>query len=89
MWTDLRGEVEAMFRELVVYVPVEAGTRFFRPENPADVVARSRAWKRRNATRAKAYDRARYLAQREARKVAARAYYAANRDEIRARRAGK
>lgn len=76
---NLRENVEAMFEQLIVYVPDENGTRFFRPESAEAVVARVRAWRQRNPARAKAYDAARYAANRESRRAHARAYYATRR----------
>jgi len=78
MWTDdLSEEIDAMFSSLVVYIPQESGMSFFRPENPADVVERMRAWRKRNLARSRAYDAARYAENRESRKAQARDAYAA------------
>jgi len=78
-----------MFARLVVYTPEGEGTRFFKLEASADVVARVARWRRLNPQRTAAYDRARYAANSESRKAQARAYYAANREAIRARRAAR
>ena len=83
-WVDLTSDIEAMFSRLVVFLP--ESYRIDSPELPQDVVERVRWWKRRNARHVKAYDAARYQANRASRLAAARAYYAANRDAIRARR---
>lgn len=68
MWLDLRGEVEHMFGELVVYVPEASGTRFFRRELSEDVVARVARWRAKNRDRRNATARANYA--RNAEKIA-------------------
>lgn len=55
-------------------------------ETPASVVERVLTWKKNNADHVVEYDRARYLCNATARRAAAAAYYAANREKILARR---
>ena len=85
MWNHVSEEIEAMFSNLSVLV-IGRDIRVFQLERKDDVADRVRRWKRLNASKCKAYDRARYASNRESRKAQARAYYAANRDAIRARR---